>query len=261
LLAAVILAVSVYNIHGSFEISKNFGEPTMDYLCRGSPVNETVPAVARTQLKATTADLPPDELHLRQNWALKAKNNFHLDVGVPIRGRDDKMVGFAETLGKAIQEFRAKVQSPQPVDFRLLVTRYPPDDSSPSFQQTLATAAKLESQNVIFVSTNDTAFHRAQAINLLHDHTRHGGKTVLTITDVDMLVGPRFLYNALEKVNDVTIYFPIVFSDYRPSTVLLVEQFLGPQTRYSEHRGLWRGASRMGRMLCCEMLHQLRVLC
>jgi hypothetical protein len=172
-------------------------------------------------------------------WTKKTRRNDHLDIGVPIHGQDTNLVDFSTVLGTAIQEFRKHTDDSKTV-FRLLITRYPTDDSSDKFRRGLSQKTSLEVDSVIFVTVTENEFHRASAINALQKKTRHQRKSVLVIIDVDMHVGPRFLFNALENVSHKTIYFPIVWSQFRPSNVRLVEKFLGRLPTYSEHRGLWR---------------------
>jgi hypothetical protein len=194
-------------------------------------------------------DLPSEERLARIDWSLLLHSTndddiLTLDLGVPVMGNDEKLLNFfAPSFGRAVDEFHAKVvHLRHPIQFRLLVSRYPSDDSSTEFQQALAKAASFNStEDVVFVRTEATSFHRSHAINLLHNTTRKGEYSVLAIADVDMWIGPRFLFNALKEVDLQTIYFPIVFSEYRPSTVLVVEKFLGSQSKYSKHKGIWRG--------------------
>ena len=204
--------------------------------------------------RTSLEDLPEEELVLRRRWVLKPRHANHLDVGVLIYGHEEKLVRFATAYGDAIQSFREQVHSRQqhPVEFRLLITRYPSDNSSWMFRQQLADAVGVPTNNVVFVMERSLEFNRGQARNILHKRSfRDTGhiNAVLAMVDVDMWIGPRFLLNSLTKTGPGNVYFPVVFSDYRPSSVLLVEKFLGPQTRYSEHRGMWRGELlRCGRM-------------
>lgn len=199
------------------------------------------PLLLRQQSNTNTAigvDLPQKEIVARKNWILNG--SFSLDVGVPVRGREKRLVEFfAPALGEAIRYFHTMVD--HDVHFRLLVTRYSSDNSTIELQQSLASSASLGSLNdVVFVQVNSTDFHKAEAINSLHKRTHGGQSSIFAMVDVDMWVGPRFLFNALKEANQHAVYFPVVFSENRPSTVLLVEKLLGPQARYSRHRGLWR---------------------
>ena len=236
LIVGVLLVISLYNIH---ESGKSLRESNC--LCKKNSSGTLSATYPTRRPPVTVGDLPRDELSARRSWELQAQDNFSLDLGVPIRGGDKKLVDFAKAYGEAIKEFRAKIKTPRPVNFRLLLTRFASDDTSSNFRQSLAKAGKLDPQDIVFLRVAESDFRRADAINLLHTHTRGGEQTVLAITDVHSWVGARFLYNALRKVNSQTIYFPVTFAEYRPSTVLLVEQFMGPQSRYSNQRGLWLG--------------------
>lgn len=178
--------------------------------------------------------LPKLETDWRQTTGMK-----YFDIGVPCQGQDKKLVDFATVLGDSIREYLRR-SGHNNTEFRLIVTRYKSDDSSRSFRHELADKTSLDLENIIFASTEEPDFHRAFAINLLHEKTRKTADSVLAIVDVDLNVGPRFLFNSLTKVSKNSTYFPIVFSQFRPSNVLLVEKFLGPLPRYSEHRGIWR---------------------
>jgi hypothetical protein len=119
-------------------------------------------------------DLPGEESLARRDWSLllhstidKDEDIITLDVGVPLMGGDQILLHFfAPSLGRAVQEFHANVVDLRPpVQFRLLVTRYPSDDSSIEFQEALAKAALLNStEDVVFVGTKERSFHRSYAI-------------------------------------------------------------------------------------------------
>lgn len=210
------------------------------YTSCGVPSN-AVDAATMGEGDTNKATIPQKKRSAVQSWVLGPENGSCVDVAVPTMGKDDKLIDFARDLGTAIQEFHSHVQSNEPVHFRLLVTRYPSDDSSPEFHQELSKLVSLSQESVVFVKTAAARFHRAHAINVLQAHASDDTKVVFTILDVDIRVGPRFLYNILRLVDSKTAYFPIVFSEFRPSSVLLVEKFLGPQSNFSENRGLWRG--------------------
>ena len=112
---------------------------------------------------------------------------------------------------------------------------------SGTFRQKLANAAHIPTHNVVFVMVPSDEFNRGLARNMLHKRafqdTGHK-KAVLAMVDVDLWMGPRFLLNSRTKTKRGNVYFPVVVSDYRPSSVLLVEKFLAPQTWYSEHRDM-----------------------
>jgi hypothetical protein len=173
-----------------------------------------------------------------RDWNVTSSHEY-FDIGVPIRGQDDKLLAFATFLGSSIRKFR-DLNGDTTLDFRLLVTRYPDDDTTASFHSKLAEKAYLSLDKVVFAPAVDTQFHRAFAINVLHKHTRQDTNAILAITDVDLQVGPHFFANALNFVSFGTVYFPIVWSQFRPSNVRLVEAVLGPLPKFHEHGGLWR---------------------
>jgi len=202
-----------------------------------------MPDDAQTRVEETMrapAEIPPDVLP-PIDWS-KPFPNTNIDIGVPVAGEDKKLVEFFRVLGNSIEEFRRLSESSQgSVKIRAVVTRYSQDDSSVEFRQRLAEEAVLPLDQVLFVKSEEPKFHRAYAINTLHSATKRDERSVLAIVDVDMDVGPRFIYNSLTVVGKGRFYFPIVFSEYRPSNTRLVEQYLGMQHKYSPHRGLWRG--------------------
>lgn len=204
------------------------------------PVSLLIPDEAQNQKDEQTWDAGYlDEKKLpRIDWKKPLLNN-QFDLGVPVSGNDQRLIIVAEDYGKAVHEFRLKVD--QEVKFRLLLTRYPSDDSSQQMRTKLAEASGLPETNIVFVLSGEAAFHRAHAGNILHQAAADHTNSVLAMVDVDMWLGPRFLYNALNEVTVGTMYFPIVFSNYRPSSVDLLEEYIGPQSKYSDHRGLWRG--------------------
>jgi hypothetical protein len=180
-----------------------------------------------------------------------------LDIAVPIAGQDDKLVQFAARLGPSIRQFRSGLLGAK-VAIRLLVTRFPFDDPSPhakdaaaleAFRQNLTSATGLSDtgDGVVFVPVgmdeNLPEFSRAKAINVLHQITHHNDRTVLAAIDVDLQVGPKFLRNALTfPFPQSAAYFPIMWSQYSPETVDLVDEFMPKlkQSKFSEHHGHWR---------------------
>ncbi len=197
------------------------------------------PDRAQDRIDEATREEPgiPEGLLPVIDWMRPLPNN-NLDIGVPVSGQDKKLIEFSHTLGKSIGEFSR--QSGSEVTIRVIVTRFPQDDASVDFQQVLAQEAGLSKDQIVFTTSSQSKFHRAFAINMLHKATNEDERSVLAIVDVDMDVGPRFLYTSLAVVKKSRFYFPIVFSQYRPSNVQLVEEYLGPQHKYSKHRGMWR---------------------
>jgi hypothetical protein len=220
LVIGIILVLSIFNLQRSTKLTKDVLGFTS---YAETKQNATLSDSRMTATSIVMEDLPETELKARKFWTLFSGSNHHLDMGVPVMGQDAKLLNFAKAYGDAIREFNGKVNKPQPIEFRLLVTRYPSDDSTLKFRQTLARAGSLDEQSVIFLPTNETSFHRSHAINLLHAGANDDEKAAVAIMDVDMWVGPRFLFHALKNVTTEAIYFPIVYSEFRPSTVLVVE--------------------------------------
>jgi hypothetical protein len=165
--------------------------------------------------------------------------------------------------------------------FRFLITRYPQDKQKTDseiqeLQKELAQKANLSVDQIhlIRVGNDDDneaprdlkalwkkkklRFNRAHARNVLHQNACHSEDCIVTAMDVDMQVLPSFFHTALRTPQPYTkAYFPIVFSEYNPWTVQLVQDYLYPPLSsdkkrkekeaahqllppFSEHRGLWR---------------------
>ena len=191
---------------------------------------------AWTEVRVKKASVSVDDGPPTIDWNIRGKN-IQLDIGVPVSGSDNKLAKFAKFLGSSIQQFNRQVKSSD-YTFRLLITRYPQANASEALRQELLHTSAADF--VVFVPMNQTQFHRAAAINALHSSACVLKDCVLAIVDVDLTVGHGFLRNALSIVGPKTIYFPIVWSEFRPSSVALVELFLGPLPKFHQHKGLWR---------------------
>ena len=175
------------------------------------------------------------------DWGKLSKSkNCWLDIGVPVAGSDGKLLQFATTLGASMSELRRHVDRNCTV--RLLITRYPTIDDQnntdkETFRQLLLRTSSVDV--ALFVMVNHTQFQRVIAANALHENACHKDDCVLTIMDVDMDIGPGFFVNALTSVSPNTIYFPIVFSQYRPSSVFFLESLFGPLPKFDKDKGVW----------------------
>ena len=182
------------------------------------------------------------------------------------------------------------------MSFRLLVTRYPQDEQKTDkeirgFQKELSKRTGLPLDQVILVRVghddnqaeektdeeegendnddkSEIQFHRAHARNVLHQNACGDETCMATSMDVDMQVLPIFFHRALLAAKlRLQAYFPVVFSEFNPDTVQLVQDFLHPPNEnegtdndsdnnnnnddeeapsspllppFSKHRGLWR---------------------
>ena len=171
------------------------------------------------------------------DWNFTNSKNVQLDIGVPVSAENDKLIQFAKVLGTSISEFRRNVIGIY--KFRLLITRYPKDKKKAKLlREKLLKLSHVDS--VLFIVVNKPRFHRAEATNAIHKNACESEQCVLTIVDVDMELEPGYLRNALLRAAPKTIYFPVVWSQYRPSSVALVEALGGPLAKFSAQRGLWR---------------------
>ena len=186
-------------------------------------------------------DTPMVDDSLPIDWGnISQSNNTWLDIAVPVAGSENSLLQLAKTLGDSMAEFRRNVKGNYTV--RLLVTRYPAmENKNGTYDEALRKMLlRLSKVDLIqFVSVNFTEFHRAQAINALHQNACHMENCVLAITDVDLDILPGFLIHALSYVTPKTIYFPIVFCLARPSSILFMEALLGPLPKFSPEKGFW----------------------
>jgi hypothetical protein len=213
---------------------------------------------------------------------------LQLDIMVPVFQRDDRLRVFAADFGKAIVDYKQNVNNdgtPQISTFRLLVTRYSSDETSQpnstaDFQSELAALAFLPKNDIVMVhAPSGQAFSRSAGRNLLHDNACPLDTCLAAGMDVDMEIRQEFFQHAVQVVvlmqveeyeskpfpepskklkkrqillhknpSVPTVYFPIVWSAYKPQSIQLVESFLRQQKHqpnftldeFSEHSGRWR---------------------
>lgn len=167
-----------------------------------------------------------------------------LDIAVPISGQDSKLKIFALHLGSSIKKFRQGLLGSR-IAIRLLITRFQNEQfesqqAMEEFQNELIRRAELDrpGDSVEFVAVDQLSFSRAKAVNALHAVACHHDDCVLACTDVDMNINSRFLRNALLfPFPGAAAYFPIMWSEFNPATVDLVDKFLteGAQWKYTDH--------------------------
>jgi Chondroitin N-acetylgalactosaminyltransferase len=222
-----------------------------------SAVSQTGAAFGQIQKQSITVDTGDDANQIMRLYFPNYNDGpfmyEQLDIAVPIAGQDDKLRRFAARLRPSIRQFRSGMYGSK-ITIRLLVTRFSFDDPSPgdnerleAFRQNLTEMAGLTSleDEVVFVpvSTNSSEFNRAKAINALHQIAHHDDNSVLAVIDVDLSVGPKFLRNALAfPFPQAAAYFPIMFSEFNPDAVKVVDQFFPSMKKYkfSDHHGHWR---------------------
>ncbi len=167
-----------------------------------------------------------------------------LDIAVPISGQDAKLKTFALHLGSSIKKFRQGLLGSR-IAIRLLITRFQNEhfenqQAMEEFQSELIRRAELDrpGDSVEFVAVEEPSFSRAKAVNVLHSVACHNDDCVLACTDVDMNINSRFLRNALLfPFPGAAAYFPIMWSEFSPDTVHLVDKFLteSAQWKYTDH--------------------------
>jgi hypothetical protein len=174
-----------------------------------------------------------------------------LDIAVPIAGQDEKLRKFVARLKPSIRQFRSALYGSK-ISIRLLISRFPFDNPSPNdslaleaFRMNLTLTSGLTNldEQVVFVpvsTNNNHEFNRAKAINALHQVAHHDDSSALAVIDVDLSVGPKFLRNALTfPFPQKAAYFPIMWSEFNPDSVEVVDQFFPSIKRYkfSIHHG------------------------
>jgi hypothetical protein len=167
-----------------------------------------------------------------------------LDLAVPISGQDAKLKTFALHLGSSIKKFRQGLLGSR-VAIRLLVTRFKDEEfeskeAMEDFQNDLIRRAELDrpGDSVEFIMVDQSSFSRAKAVNALHAAACHNDDCVLACTDVDMNINSRFLRNALLfPFPGAAAYFPIMWSEFNPDTVSLVDKFMTDSApwKYTDH--------------------------
>lgn len=167
-----------------------------------------------------------------------------LDIAVPISGQDEKLYAFAEHLGSSVKKFREGLLGSR-ISIRLLITRFSFEQFASTteleaFQSELTKSAALDrpGDTVEFVVVEGAAFNRAKAINVLHAQACHDDDCAIAVMDVDMNISSQFLRNALIfAFPGASAYFPIMWSEYNPETVGLVDEFLtqSAKWKYTDH--------------------------
>ena len=90
----------------------------------------------------------------------------------------------------------------------------------------------------LFVSSSKKPFSRARNVNLLQ---RMSNGTYFIIVDTDMLITQSALDHVRRRVTPGVAYFPIVWSQYSPTSIKLVERFYNRKLKpRNEHTGFWR---------------------
>jgi chondroitin sulfate synthase len=183
--------------------------------------------------------------------AFSLPNNIrNIDIGVPFSGRPETLDRFAAILGDTVQEFR-KIRNADQVNIRLFVTRYEADDSSEEKRDELFQLSRVDKVVFVPVSSGES-FSRARALNAIHDFAcgeddnfkflKKNG-CVMAAIDVDMKLSEGFLVNAMQYADSKqAVYFPTVFSEYRPSMIQLTEALKGHVEPFSSDHGWWRPA-------------------
>ncbi|KAG7367927.1 chondroitin N-acetylgalactosaminyltransferase [Nitzschia inconspicua] len=209
-------------------------------------------------IKTTTTTTNNAKIHGRSSLKLHFPNYNNgpfpyenLDIAVPIARQDEQLRKFAAQLRPTIQQFRVGLDESK-ISFRLLVTRFSFDspsltdvDQLEELKKNLTEEAGLQrsfKDEVVFVPVDSTnnEFSRAKAINALHRFTHHDDNSALAVTDVDMWLGPKFLRNALTfPFPSSAAYFPIVWSEFNPESIKLVERFFN-RPMITAHSGQWR---------------------
>lgn len=146
----------------------------------------------------------------------------HIDILVPCKNVDDKVVGL---MGRLL----SSIESVDGVRFRVLLTRYTDEathnadllarlNDLRTRRMSESSIQKLEEIQMVLV--NETAFARGRALNRLHQTScpEEDNCTVVGM-DVDMDITGEYWANVLRLVvPQETAYFPVVWNSYDPES-------------------------------------------
>jgi len=155
----------------------------------------------------------------------------HMDVIVPFYGESqDKLIQFVVNLAQSVK--RVNDARKVPIEFRLLVTKYPSFDewlvdSNPSSVMTKLKKRAKQAGIDIGIVPCQTKFSRARAVNALLRSACSSSTCLVGLIDVDEYVGPSLIRHAVAFVHpSTTAYVPIDFAMHHPEAVAQVEEVI-----------------------------------
>ena len=155
-----------------------------------------------------------------------------LHVLVTVKGRHDSLARFLDQLNDAARNYPAQVH--------LLLAVFTDEEDRDTSALTLTD--HHPHLRVTVVPMTSEKFSRSRGLNMLAE--RFGGRDVLVLLDVDVLITAQSLQRMALHVQSGWVYFPVVFSTYSPHAVCygrgpacLAEQHLWD---FSLQSGVWR---------------------
>lgn len=159
------------------------------------------------------------------------------ELAMPFCGKSNTLFEFSERLGHSLSTLQSNVQ------MKLLLTKCIDDDhlSDDKFLELLEDLAGGISIETVSLDIKGADFSRGFALNALTERACSDPGCYFAVVDVDMDVKPSFIENTISFVkSNKTIYYPIVFSEYEPSSVIAAETIFGKLEPYDAQAGQWR---------------------
>ncbi|KAL8598741.1 hypothetical protein ACOMHN_033305 [Nucella lapillus] len=189
--------------------------------------------------KAWKSDIPPKNNSLFDDHKLQSLYHGRdrailwppLYILVPLKERHQTYLTFLKNLALAAAKY------PAPVNLR--VALFP--DGLNEHQLSLAASRGRTAYNVTIVRML-TPFSRAAALNKLSQDL--APSSILAFIDVDLILTHDFLFRVALTVKPGQAYFPVMFSQYSPSTVCYPRPNCSAvDFNFSSDSGLWRSFS------------------
>lgn len=180
-------------------------------------------------------------------------------IAVPFCGKSSSLFDFTERLGHSFSTLESNIQ------LQLLVTKCLDDDDSlyaRKFEEILQDkAGGISVQTIPLNIKNGSERSREQAQKALTERACNSPGCIFSMLDIDLDIKPSFVESAMSRVEkDKTMYYPITFSEYDPSSVRAAETIFGPLEQHNEHRGQWRKSGDRGLYaISGETLQRLRL--
>ena len=178
------------------------------------------------------------------------------ELAMPFCGESKALFEFSERLGHSLSTLQSNVQ------MKLLVTKCIDDEylSNKKFVECLEDLAGGIPIETIPMNIKASDFSRGLALNVLTERACSDPGCYFTVVDVDMDVKPSFIENTISFVtSNKTMYYPIVFSEHEPSSVIAAETIFGELEPYDAQRGVWRKTGWGMYAAFGEAVHSLKV--
>jgi hypothetical protein len=244
----------------TYEGTSPASDGTPSYVLRGGiPGSGTASINESTLSTSGTIDEPQKETNSIPITENRSKG-LQFDILLPLFERDDNVRAFAARLKPTLKAYQRETETKANVNvkrittFRLLLTRYTQAEinSIPQLKDQLVQILDLPPDNIVMIPVHNEYFQRSSACNTLMASACHETNCLVARIDVDMHILPEFFVHSVDHIQTPkTAYFPIVWSEYNPQSVQLVQEYMDNQAaqrntpkqkleRYSDHRGHWR---------------------